>query len=108
MEKIDKVWGWEEIIIKTPFYVMKYLCISAGKRLSLQYHREKTETLLLLCGKVFYILGDDKGYLNKKLPLHIPAGIIHRLEAKRFSIVLEVSTPQLDDVVRIEDDYGRV
>lgn len=112
MQRIDKAWGWEDILIINQYYVIKRLHINKGHRLSLQYHQQKTETLLLESGEVYYsVTGNDNighiGYMNSTTPLHIPANTVHRFTAHEDSVVLEVSTPQLDDVVRIEDDYGR-
>ena len=112
--RIEKPWGWEEILEQNDKYVVKLLHVNAGQRLSLQLHKNKTETLFLYRG-VGHITKFDKGgsqynfmahFLQK---VHIPKGWTHRIEASRMEDVefLEVSTPELDDVVRIEDDYGR-
>ncbi len=107
-------WGHEEIWAHTPKYVGKILYINPNSRLSLQYHNEKEETIRVLKGTL-YLHHEIKG--NKELIVsklvegdihHVPVGTIHRFEAREEAVELvEVSTSQLDDVVRIEDDYNR-
>lgn len=93
MQHIDKPWGYEEILEKNEFYVIKRIFVKKGHRLSKQYHNKKTETWIFPDGTI----------------KHIPPKTIHRLEAKGGDLeILEVSTPELDDVVRLEDDYNRV
>lgn len=110
--RVDKPWGYELIWGQTQDYVGKILHIEAGGTLSLQYHRVKDETMYLLSGEVELLLGDheDAMELHVLVPgqsAHLPPGRRHRLRARVASDVLEVSTPQLDDVVRLLDDYGR-
>jgi mannose-6-phosphate isomerase-like protein (cupin superfamily) len=109
---VPKPWGHEEIFARTARYVGKFLVIRAGEALSLQYHRRKDETLALIEGRVRLQL-EEKGRLVDNLmepgdTCHIPPGMRHRLEALADSRLVEVSTPELDDVVRLEDRYGRV
>ena len=111
--RIEKPWGYELIWAHTSQYVGKILSINRGKRLSFQYHREKEETLLLNKGRVeLEVEGKDPGrhkiVLKPGDTYHIPPGLKHRMTALEDSEMIEVSTPQLDDVVRIEDDYDRV
>lgn len=113
MIRIEKPWGYELIWAKTDRYVGKILHIQQGQKLSLQYHREKEETIILQSGKMNFIFENDQGVLEEILMLpgeahHIPPGKKHRMIAIDDCDVYEVSTPQLDDVVRLEDGYGRV
>ena len=111
--RVDKPWGHEKIWAHTDHYVGKVLVIEPGKRLSLQRHLEKDESILVLRGPLRLHLEDDAGVLQvHDLPAgearRIPTGRVHRFEAVDQTVELvEVSTPQLDDVERLEDDYGR-
>ena len=109
MQKIEKPWGHEIVWAKTDSYVGKLLHIAAGHRLSKQYHMVKEETVYVLEG-VLYNYEDD-GSITKVFPgeaLHINVGQIHRFGANESNVeIIEVSTPYLEDVVRMEDDYGR-
>ena len=114
MEKVtQKPWGCEVLWAKTYHYAAKMLYIKAGHRLSLQYHREKSESIFVDRGriKLHYIpKGETVPVIVVMTPgdhFDIPAGMTHRFEALDDSCLLEVSTPELEDVVRIEDDYGR-
>lgn len=110
---VDKPWGNELIWAQTETYVGKILHIVAGESLSLQYHRVKDETVMLLSGRMrfeHYAEGEEPRVveLGPREPFHIAPGVRHRMTAIEECDVLEVSTPQLDDVVRLEDRYGRV
>lgn len=109
MRRVEKPWGYEVIWAETKAYVGKLLHINAGHRLSKQYHMIKEETVYVLKG-ILYNYEDD-GSITKVLPgeaLHIRVGQIHRFGANEsFVEVMEVSTPYLEDVVRLEDDYDR-
>jgi len=111
MRKIEKPWGYELLFAKTDSYVGKVLYIKAHHRLSLQYHKVKEETILLWSGKMRFIYGKEGDFKEKILnsgdSFHIPPGLIHRMAAIEDCVVFEVSTPHLEDVVRLEDDYGR-
>jgi mannose-6-phosphate isomerase len=104
-------WGQETLWAKTGTYAAKILEIDAGHRTSLQHHQTKEETLLVLTGIVLAAVERDGELLNRTLGpgevLHLPPGTRHRLEAIERATLVEVSTPELDDVVRHEDDYGR-
>ena len=104
-------WGWDLVWAETDAYVGKLLFVRAGESLSLQYHEQKEETLYLLSGRVLLTLRDGRELHVKTMEpnqaYHIPPRLIHRLEAVEDSDVLEVSTPELDDVIRLEDRYGR-
>jgi mannose-6-phosphate isomerase-like protein (cupin superfamily) len=109
---ISKPWGHEEIWAQTSSYVGKILHIRAGESLSLQYHRVKVETVMVLTGRMqleFFREDDpcEMILMDPHEPFHIPAGLRHRMHAVHDTSVLEVSTPELDDVVRLEDRYGR-
>ncbi len=109
---VPKPWGHEEIFAATEHYVGKILFIRAGESLSLQYHRTKDETLRVLEGVLQLEAGeaaDDLEILTLEPGgvFHVPPGTIHRMSAQADCRVLEVSTPHLDDVVRLADRYGR-
>lgn len=111
--RVEKPWGHEIIWAHTEKYVGKILCIKAGHQLSVQYHRVKEETLYMLKGEMELLHADSPGQPLKSLVLrpgdrfHVPTGLVHRMKAISDCEVAEVSTPHLDDVVRIEDSYGR-
>lgn len=111
--RIDKPWGHELIWAHTDRYVGKILHVRAGHALSVQYHERKDETLHLLRGRLRIWTGAsvaalEEVELREGQSLHLPAGTVHRLEAVTDVDVLEASTPELDDVVRLQDRYGRV
>jgi mannose-6-phosphate isomerase len=111
-KRVPKPWGFELIWAHTERYVGKLLVIEAGKRLSLQLHRQKDESIFVVSGRLRLELEDEGGTLRvHELGPHehrrIPTGRRHRFEALERVELLEVSTPELDDVVRLEDDYGR-
>lgn len=110
IEKIDKPWGYEIIWAKTDKYVGKVLYINSGQKLSLQYHEKKTETIYVNEGFLELHLQDQILTLHKGQSFHIEPNIVHRFACPNYSEyveLVEVSTPELDDVVRIQDDYGR-
>ena len=110
-EIVDKPWGYELIWAHTERYVGKILHIKKGESLSYQYHRIKDETVRLLHGVMEMDLDTNgtrsKACLQPGDCLHILPGMKHRMVAIEDCDVLEVSTPELDDVVRLEDRYGR-
>ena len=110
--RVEKPWGHEIIWARTDRYVGKLLFIRKGQRLSLQYHERKDESVFVVSGRMALHLADEAG----ELAIHelgpgehrrIPTGRTHRFEALEDVEVMEVSTPELDDVVRLEDDFGR-
>jgi mannose-6-phosphate isomerase-like protein (cupin superfamily) len=110
--RVEKPWGHELIWARTERYVGKVLHIKAGEALSLQYHRHKDETVMVLRGRMrFEYFRDGEASQAAELepmqPFHIPPGLRHRMVAIEDTDVVEVSTPELDDVVRLEDRYGR-
>ncbi len=112
IKKIEKPWGYEILYAHTNKYAGKILFVKKGNRLSYQYHEKKDETMYLFSGKVKIITeidGEKKEIiLTKEESIHFKPYTKHRVEAIEDSYILEVSTPELDDVVRIEDDFGRV
>jgi quercetin dioxygenase-like cupin family protein len=112
MRTVEKPWGHELIWAHTDRYVGKILHIKAGERLSLQYHRQKDETIMVLSGRLrfeHYEEGQEPQIreLLPRQPFHVRPGIRHRMIAVEDTDVVEVSTTELDDVVRLEDRYGR-
>jgi len=112
MQIVEKPWGRESIWARTSKYVGKILHIKAGESLSLQYHREKLETVMVLTGRMkleFFRDGEEPQTreLGPREPFEIAVELRHRMTAIEDTDVVEVSTPQLDDVVRLEDRYGR-
>ena len=110
--KVPKPWGHETIWARSDRYVGKILHINAGQELSVQYHEKKDETVHLLSGVLGYRVQSDSGALDDvhlKLgeSFRITPGTIHQMVALTDCDVLEVSTPELDDVVRMSDKYGR-
>jgi mannose-6-phosphate isomerase len=111
MRRVDKPWGYELIWAETDRYVGKILHIAAGQKLSRQYHVRKDETFLVEAGEMDLEIGSgaDLKVLRMKPrdAFHCPPNTIHRMVAVSDVDVVEVSTPELDDVVRLEDAYGR-
>tara|TARA_B100000886_G_scaffold339254_1_gene304180 strand:- start:1580 stop:1927 length:348 start_codon:yes stop_codon:yes gene_type:complete len=114
MEKkiINKPWGREEVIEINNKFMVKKLFMKKGHRCSLQYHEKKRETIYILEGKLKIYIGKSKDSMNEKIFLKdetitIESGVVHRMEAVEDSVYLEASTPEIDDVVRIKDDYNR-
>ncbi len=109
---VDKPWGHELIWAHTDRYVGKILHIKKGHSLSLQYHVKKDETIMVLKGRLaFENYGENElprtDELVPLVPFHITPGLRHRMTALEDTDVVEVSTIELDDVVRLEDKYGR-
>jgi len=111
VKSVDKPWGYELIFARTGRYVGKILHITRGESLSLQYHEIKDETLYVLAGELKLTIEQDGE--RRVLPLcrgeafHISPRMVHRMEAVEDTDVAEVSTPELEDVVRLDDRYGR-
>jgi mannose-6-phosphate isomerase len=110
--RVEKPWGYEIWWAHTEHYAGKILHVNGGHRLSLQYHHEKDESCYVLSGTLLLVQGDSvdnlseteisEGHVWRNLP-----GTVHTIEAIEDADVLEVSTPDLDDVVRLIDNYGR-
>ena len=112
VKKTDKPWGHELLWAQSNAYAAKVLHIHKGHKLSLQYHERKEETMFLYSGRMLLVLEDEHGVLRDihvgpGEAYHIPAGRRHRMVALEDCEVFEVSTNHLDDVVRLEDAYGR-
>jgi mannose-6-phosphate isomerase len=110
--RVEKPWGWELVWAETDQYAGKLLFVRAGEALSLQYHEVKDESWLVREGRArveLGAIGDELQVLEIKPgdAFHLRAGTVHRLTAIEDTLVVEVSTPQLDDVVRLDDRYGR-
>ncbi len=111
-ERVAKPWGHEIWFGVTPRYAGKLIHIDAGHALSLQYHERKEETIYVLAGRLDLQLDDEVGTLvthrlEPGTAAHIAPGRRHRMIALEATDLCEVSTPELDDVVRLEDRYGR-
>jgi mannose-6-phosphate isomerase len=112
-EKVEKPWGYELIWSKTDRYAGKILFVKAGEALSLQFHNVKDEAWYILSGRAELELGaPGEGLLNSEVvaagaAFHFPPGTVHRVTAVEDTTIFEVSTPELEDVVRLEDRYGR-
>jgi mannose-6-phosphate isomerase len=110
--RVEKPWGWELIWAETDAYVGKLLFVRAGEALSLQYHEVKDESWLVREGRARLELGPVGGELEalEVSPgdaFRYRAGTVHRVTALEDTLIVEVSTPHLGDVVRLEDQYGR-
>ncbi|HPR63991.1 MAG TPA: cupin domain-containing protein [Thermoanaerobaculia bacterium] len=110
--KIDKPWGYELIFAHTSSYAGKILVIEPGQELSRQYHEMKEETIYVIEGEMILETGDGTDRRTIRLMVgegyHLPPRTIHRFSTERGCRLVEVSTPHLDDVVRLEDRYGRI
>jgi len=112
-ERVDKPWGHELIWARAEDYAGKLLSVDAGHELSLQFHRKKDESWYVLEGRVELELAaagektTAKEVVTRGAAFRIRPGTVHRIRALEDTVILEVSTPQLDDVVRLEDSYGR-
>ncbi len=111
MRKVRKPWGHELVFAENDRYAGKILHLEAGHGLSLQYHERKDETLFVLEGEVVLSIEVDGEMKQIRLQsgeaYRIRPGVRHRLRAQAPVDLVEVSSPELDDVVRLEDDYGR-
>ncbi len=116
LERVSKPWGEELVLSRTQISIVKKLRIGPNRRLSLQYHRRKHETLMLLSGEALLTIGPSAERLRQLSMLtgvreDIPAGVVHRLSAGSDGAdILEVASrppDEADDIVRLADDYGR-
>lgn len=111
MRTVNKPWGSEVIWAETDKYIGKILHIKAGQKLSRQYHNFKEESFFVASGKMLLEIGDVEFLTEKRMKendsYHCKPLTIHRMIAISDVDVIEVSTPELDDVVRLQDDYGR-
>ncbi|MGD8867147.1 MAG: cupin domain-containing protein [Gemmatimonadales bacterium] len=112
VRKVEKPWGHELVWAYTDRYVGKILHIKAGEALSLQYHERKDETLHVLRGRMVFWVGETDDdlrevELSEGMSFRVVPGTRHRMAAVTDCDLLEASTPELEDVIRIEDRYGR-
>ena len=111
--RVEKPWGWELIWAHADAYVGKVLFVRAGHSLSLQFHRSKDESWYVQSGRATLELGEEgagalvAGEISAGACFRYRPGTAHRVTAIEDTTILEVSTPHLDDVVRLEDAYGR-
>ena len=113
MQLIEKPWGSELVIEINDRYMMKKLTMWKGQRCSLQYHNIKCETIYVLSGQLRIYTGSAQENLDSRIYqaheiITIRPGVVHRMEAVEDSVYLEASTPEMEDVVRLVDDYQRV
>jgi mannose-6-phosphate isomerase len=112
VKRIEKPWGYELVFAATERYCGKVIFVKAGEELSLQFHRAKDETIYVQSGRAEFQIGDPGGTLDVEVvapgrAFHLAAGTVHRVRAIEDTVLLEVSTPETEDVVRLEDRYGR-
>ena len=110
--RVDKPWGYEILWAHTDRYVGKILHIEAGQSLSLQYHNKKDESIYVLKGQIILRIQQEDTLIVRRVSegdaFHIRPRLIHQFEAVTTADLLEASTPELEDVVRLKDKYGRV
>jgi quercetin dioxygenase-like cupin family protein len=110
--RVEKPWGHELIWARTDRYVGKILHIEPGQVLSLQYHNKKDESIYVLTGEIVLRLQRNDTLVERRMAqgdaFHIEPRLIHQFEAVAATDLLEASTPEIDDVVRLKDRYGRV
>ena len=112
MKVIEKPWGKEEVVEINERYMVKRLTMHRGHRCSLQYHEKKHETIYVLSGRLKIFSGPNKDKLADQVYgphsfMTIPPLVVHRMEAVEDCVYLEASTPEMEDVVRLGDDYKR-
>jgi mannose-6-phosphate isomerase len=109
--KVDKPWGYELHWAKTDRYVGKLIHVNAGHALSLQYHNQKDETIFLWSGRMLFEIKEGDDLVEREMQpgeaVHVTPKTVHRMTAISDCDIFEVSTPELHDVVRLEDRYGR-
>ena len=109
--RVDKPWGYELLFAHTPEYAGKVIFVKKGHRLSLQYHKIKDETMYVFQGKLSLEIEKDGKMAQSEVSsgncIRVPTLTKHRITAIEDTFVFEVSTPELEDVVRVADDYGR-
>ena len=110
--RVEKPWGYELIWARTEPHVGKILHVEAGHVLSLQYHERKDESIYVLSGEIVLRLQQGETLIERRMAqgesFHIQPTVVHQFEAVVTSDLLEASTPELDDVIRLKDRYGRV
>ncbi|MFC1954282.1 cupin [Chloroflexota bacterium] len=109
----EKPWGYELLFAHTPDYAGKLIFVKKGHRLSLQYHNKKDESIYIYEGKALLEIGGEgeqliQSEVSSGYCFQVPPMTRHRLQAIEDTMLFEVSTPELEDVERLDDDYGRV
>ncbi|MBD0291451.1 MAG: cupin domain-containing protein [Thermoleophilia bacterium] len=112
VRRVEKPWGYEIVFAHTKHFSGKVLHVRKGEQLSLQFHREKEEVIYVHEGRIELEIGEPGRspaveVVGAGRAYHLTPGIVHRWKALENSVILEASTPELDDVVRLEDRYGR-
>ena len=112
VKRVEKPWGYELLWALSDRYAGKLLFVRAGESLSLQFHKEKDETIYVQSGRVAFEIGEpgkpvDTEVVAPGRAFRLEPGTVHRVRALEDTVMLEVSTPETDDVVRLEDRYGR-
>jgi quercetin dioxygenase-like cupin family protein len=111
MKRVEKPWGYELWWAVTDRYVGKLIHVNKGHALSLQYHNRKDETIYVHAGKILFEMQDGEALTAREMlpgdAVHVTPPTVHRMTALEDSDIFEVSTPETDDVVRLEDRYGR-
>jgi len=112
VKRVDKPWGYELLYATTEVYCGKVIFIRSGEQLSLQFHKKKDETIFVQLGRMELEIGEpgkpvDTEVVGPGRAFRLRPGTVHRMRALEDTTILEVSTPELDDVVRLEDRYGR-
>lgn len=111
LTRVEKPWGFELWWARTDRYVGKLIHVNKGHALSLQYHNEKDETIFVHSGRILFEMKEGDELTSRELApgdaVHVTPPTVHRMTALEDSDVFEVSTPEVDDVVRLEDRYGR-
>jgi mannose-6-phosphate isomerase len=112
VKRVDKPWGYELLYATTELYCGKVIFIRSGEQLSLQFHKVKDETIFVQSGRLELEIGEpgkpvDTEVVGPGRAFRLRPGTVHRMRALEDATILEVSTPQIDDVVRLEDRYGR-
>ena len=111
LTRVEKPWGYELWWARTDRYVGKHIHINKGHALSLQYHNRKDETIFVWAGRMRFETKDGDALVAREMgpgdAVHVTPGTVHRMTAIEDTDVMEVSTPEVDDVVRLEDRYGR-
>ena len=111
MKRVEKPLGYELWWAVTDRYVGKLIHVNKGQALSLQYHNRKDETIYVHAGKILFEMQEGEALTSRELlpgqAVHVTPPTVHRMTALEDSDIFEVSTPETDDVVRLEDRYGR-
>lgn len=111
LKKIEKPWGYELLVDHNSSYALKEIVMKAGTRSSLQLHQKKLETIYVLSGRIEVewdgAHGVGKEIFKEGEAYHVPSNTKHRVTVLDDSRLIEVSTPELDDIIRFQDDFGR-